>query len=105
VTIRRDRQLRNGGGVAFLIKDNIKFIKQCDITSKSSTESISIMFFDSKGESYNIINAYHPDKNEIDTDLLHNQLSNQCDHKILLGDFNSKSPSWGSHTLDKKENN
>ncbi|GFX84045.1 reverse transcriptase domain-containing protein [Trichonephila clavipes] len=45
-----------------------------------------------------IINAYHPDNSDINLDLLNTLL----DTKILLGDLNAKSPSWGSRTLDLK---
>ncbi|GFX12606.1 hypothetical protein TNCV_3157271 [Trichonephila clavipes] len=45
-----------------------------------------------------IINAFHPDNSDISLDLL-NTLSVT---KILLGDLNAKSPTWGSRTLDLK---
>ncbi|GFT47384.1 reverse transcriptase domain-containing protein [Trichonephila clavipes] len=49
-----------------------------------------------------IINAYHPDNSDINLDLLNTLLDTKSDTKILLGDLNAKSPSWGSRTLDLK---
>ncbi|GFT15013.1 RNA-directed DNA polymerase from mobile element jockey [Trichonephila clavipes] len=49
-----------------------------------------------------IINAYHPDNSDINLDLLNTLLGIKSDTKILLGDLNAKSPSWGSRTLDLK---
>ncbi|GFS96422.1 reverse transcriptase domain-containing protein [Trichonephila clavipes] len=49
-----------------------------------------------------IINTYHPDNSDINLDLLNTLLDINSDTKILLGDLNAKSPSWGSRTLDLK---
>ncbi|GFS58118.1 reverse transcriptase domain-containing protein [Trichonephila clavipes] len=49
-----------------------------------------------------IINTYHPDNFDINLDLLNTLLDIKSDTKILLGDLNAKSPSWGSRTLDLK---
>ncbi|GFV00205.1 reverse transcriptase domain-containing protein [Trichonephila clavipes] len=49
-----------------------------------------------------IINACHPDNSDINLDLLNTLLDTKSDTKILLGDLNAKSPSWGSRTLDLK---
>ncbi|GFT60923.1 reverse transcriptase domain-containing protein [Trichonephila clavipes] len=49
-----------------------------------------------------IINTYHPDNSDINLDLLNTLLDIKSDTKILLGDLNAKSPSWGSRTLDLK---
>ncbi|GFX69254.1 hypothetical protein TNCV_3564301 [Trichonephila clavipes] len=49
-----------------------------------------------------IINAHHPDNSDINLDILNTLLDIKSDTKILLGDLNAKSPSWGSRTLDLK---
>ncbi|GFW28682.1 reverse transcriptase domain-containing protein [Trichonephila clavipes] len=43
-----------------------------------------------------------PDTSEINLDLLNKLLDTKSDTKVLLGDLNAKSPSWGSRTLDLK---
>ncbi|GFX78463.1 reverse transcriptase domain-containing protein [Trichonephila clavipes] len=43
-----------------------------------------------------------PDNSDINLDLLNTLLDTKSDTKILLGDLNAKSPSWGSRTLDLK---
>ncbi|GFV43240.1 reverse transcriptase domain-containing protein [Trichonephila clavipes] len=42
------------------------------------------------------------DNSDINLDLLNTLLDIKSDTKILLGDLNAKSPSWGSRTLDLK---
>jgi ribonuclease HI len=101
-TIRYDRHVNNGGGIAFLIKDNTKYSIDMDFDSQSLTEASSIKIYDIYGETYNIVNVYHPPSNNIDTSLLHKLLEPKCKNKIMLGDFNAKSPSWGSTKLDSR---
>ncbi|GFY69750.1 reverse transcriptase domain-containing protein [Trichonephila inaurata madagascariensis] len=51
-----------------------------------------------------IINVYHPNNSELDADLIKLLASSPSDIKILLGDLNAKSPSWGSPLLDSNGN-
>ncbi|GFW78049.1 reverse transcriptase domain-containing protein [Trichonephila clavipes] len=101
-TLRKDRKDRPGGGLAFLDKSaDIKFreitLPPTTDYDENSTEvqAITILLLRQEGT---IINAYHPDNSDINLDLLNTLL----DTKILLGDLNAKSPSWGSRTLDLK---
>ncbi|GIY17123.1 reverse transcriptase domain-containing protein [Caerostris extrusa] len=49
-----------------------------------------------------VINAYHPDTSPIDTLFLQDLASTTAETKILFGDLNAKSPSWGNNRLDAK---
>ncbi|GIY05120.1 piggyBac transposable element-derived protein 4 [Caerostris darwini] len=49
---------------------------------------------------YYVINAYHPDTTPIDTVFLQDLASTTAETKILFGDINAKSPSWGKNLLD-----
>ncbi|GFV25164.1 reverse transcriptase domain-containing protein [Trichonephila clavipes] len=101
-TLRKDRKDRPGDGLAFLVKSaDIKFRKITlpSITDydENSTEVQAITVLLPQQE-VTIINAYLPDISDINLDLLNTLL----DTKILLGDLNAKSSSWGSRTLDLK---
>ncbi|GFY01301.1 reverse transcriptase domain-containing protein [Trichonephila clavipes] len=101
-TLRKDRKDRPGGGLAFLIKSaDIKFreitLPPTTDYDENSTEVQAITVLLPQQE-VTIINAYHPDNSDINLDILNTLL----DTKILLGDLNAKSPSWGSRTLDLK---
>ncbi|GFV17623.1 reverse transcriptase domain-containing protein [Trichonephila clavipes] len=97
-TLRKDRKDRPGGGLAFLVKSaDIKFreitLPPTTDYDENSTEVQAITVLLPQQE-VTIINAYHPDNSDLLNMLL--------DTKILLGDLNAKSPSWGSRTLDLK---
>ncbi|GFT70775.1 reverse transcriptase domain-containing protein [Trichonephila clavipes] len=67
-----------------------KALLLCEKTEKTGQQEVTI------------INAYHPDNSDINLDLLNTILDTKSYTKILLGDLNAKSPSWGSRTLDLK---
>ncbi|GFV73581.1 RNA-directed DNA polymerase from mobile element jockey [Trichonephila clavipes] len=105
-TLRKDRKDRAGGGLAFLVKSaDIKFreiiLPPTTDYDENSTEVQAITVLLPQQE-VTIINAYHPDNSDINLDLLNTLLDTKSDTKILLGDLNAKSPSWGSRTLDLK---
>ncbi|GFS97901.1 reverse transcriptase domain-containing protein [Trichonephila clavipes] len=49
-----------------------------------------------------LVNVYHPDNSPIDTNILQDLASTSADTKMILGDFNARSPSWGCKILDSK---
>ncbi|GFW57346.1 reverse transcriptase domain-containing protein [Trichonephila clavipes] len=105
-TLRKDRKDRAGGGLAFLVKSaDIKFreiiLPPTTDYDENSTEVQAITVLLPQQE-VTIINAYHPDNSDINLDLLNTLLDTKSDTKILLGDLDAKSPSWGSRTLDLK---
>ncbi|GFX57752.1 reverse transcriptase domain-containing protein [Trichonephila clavipes] len=105
-TLRKDRKDRAGGGLAFLVKSaDIKFreiiMPPTTDYDENSTEVQAITVLLPQQE-VTIINTYHPDNSDINLDLLNTLLDIKSDTKILLGDLNAKSPSWGSRTLDLK---
>ncbi|GFT01521.1 hypothetical protein TNCV_270241 [Trichonephila clavipes] len=101
-TLRKDRKDRPGGGLAFLVKSaDIKFreiiLPPTADYDENSTEVQAITVLLPQQE-VTLINAYQPDNSDINLDLLNTLL----DTKIILGDLNAKSPSWGSRTLHLK---
>ncbi|GFS60771.1 RNA-directed DNA polymerase from mobile element jockey [Trichonephila clavipes] len=101
-TLRKDRKDRPGGGLAFLVKSaDIKFreitLPPTTDYDENSTEVQAITVLLPQQE-VTTINVYHPDNSDINLDILNTLL----DTKILLGDLNAKTPSWGSMTLDLK---
>ncbi|GFT09085.1 reverse transcriptase domain-containing protein [Trichonephila clavipes] len=98
-TLRKDRKDRAGGGLAFLVKSaDIKFI-EIIMPPTTDYDEITVLL---PQQEVTIINTYHPDNSDINLDLLNTLLDIKSDTKILLGDLNAKSPSWGSRTLDLK---
>ncbi|GFX16893.1 reverse transcriptase domain-containing protein [Trichonephila clavipes] len=106
-TLRKDRKDRAGGGLAFLVKSaDIKFreiiMPPTTDYDENSTEVQAITVLLPQQEVTIINTYYHPDNSDINLDLLNTLLDIKLDTKILLGDLNAKSPSWGSRTLDLK---
>lgn len=103
--IRRDRLTNPGGGVAFLIKTpEVKFTEIAQTTPASvdsNTEAQAINILLPK-LTITIVNAYHPDDSPINTNLLQSLADTTAEAKIILGDLNAKSPSWGCTVLNSK---
>ncbi|GFV23208.1 reverse transcriptase domain-containing protein [Trichonephila clavipes] len=106
LNVNKTEKDRAGGGLAFLVK--LADIKLREIImppttdyDENSTEVQAITVLLPQQE-VTIINTYHPDNSDINLDLLNTLLDIKSDTKILLGDLNAKSPSWGSRTLDLK---
>ncbi|GFX68338.1 hypothetical protein TNCV_2817121 [Trichonephila clavipes] len=64
----------------------------------SSTEAQTIIIFLPK----HTINAYYPDNSPLNVELLQNLTDTSSETKIILGDLNAKSLSWGRWLLDTK---
>ncbi|GFU45700.1 hypothetical protein NPIL_482921 [Nephila pilipes] len=106
-TLRKDRKDRSGGGLAFLIKFKVIKFREVSLlpnfqaNSECSTEAHAISVTLPQQE-VTIINAYHPDNTNTNVDLLNSLVDTNSGIRIILGDFNAKSPSWGSLILDSK---
>ncbi|UYV70713.1 hypothetical protein LAZ67_8000346 [Cordylochernes scorpioides] len=90
--IRKDRaQGRGGGGLLTLIKE-LKF-EEIIIPPTNQTEIQGIKLYQETGEPILLFNIYHPpDKPGPELQQIIHLLT---DKTILLGDFNSKHPTWG----------
>ncbi|GIY04786.1 uncharacterized protein CDAR_248481 [Caerostris darwini] len=102
-TIRKDRSISTGGGLAFLVKtSDVKYIEvlaNFPLHSTTEAQAINILLPE---HTITVINAYHPDTAPIDTLFLQDLSSTTAETKIIFGDLNVKSPSWGNNLLDAK---
>src|SRR5262249_43688845 len=93
VTIRRDRPTEsNGGGLAFLIRDNIKYdTVKAGASANTELQSVDIHM---QNGTITVVNGYHPPHiSSLDIDELRNFCNN--DHCILTGDLNTQHTQWG----------
>jgi len=101
--IRKDRLTGSGGGIAFLVKTpEVKFTEIIQTTSsfvnsRTEAQAINILLPE---HTITLVNVYHPDNSPIDTNLLKNLANTTAEAKIILGDLNAKSPSWGCNVLN-----
>lgn len=90
--IRLDR--RDGwGGIATLIKSNIKFK---EVKLDPTWQSFDCQFMVIKINSINIINMYGTSRNKISPSLFSNIFQSLEGYVIIMGDLNAHHPSWGS---------
>ncbi|GFU29248.1 putative RNA-directed DNA polymerase [Trichonephila clavipes] len=85
----------------FLVKTpEIKYIEILSTSNtSSSTEAhgINILL---PNHTITLVNVYHPDNSPIDINILQDLASTSADTIMILGDFNTRSPSWGCKILD-----
>ena len=88
---RNDGPRRQGGGVAILVRNNIKFdiIDMCS-TINTDNEAITILLKDTQ-HSTSAPTIYMPPAFTINTTLLSN-IKNSADNIIITGDLNAKQP-------------
>ena len=86
---RRDRPSRQGGGVAVLVLNDIKFdiIDTCS-NINANNEAITICLKDTENQ-LSILTIYIPPASAINTLLLQN-IKNSADNIIITGDLNVK---------------
>lgn len=94
--LRKDRPDQRGGGLVTLVGDEISF---SIIEDNPLLEALSIQINSSVGKIV-IANVYHPPAVSFETSLYQNIFSRS--KTIIVGDFNSKSPLWGSPKSDVK---
>ena len=95
-TFRNDRENRIQGRVLTLVKNPIQAIELQRSTTNSGTEYVTIKIILEKKEII-IMNVYCPPDKEIETNSF---LSTE--NTIILGDFNSHSPSWVYDSIDNR---
>ena len=97
---RNDRPRRRGGGVAILVRNDIKFniIDTC-CTTNTDNEAITILLKDSQ-DSISILTIYIPPGSDINTTLLNN-IKNSADNIIITGDLNAKHIDFNCSKTDK----
>ncbi|GFY14402.1 hypothetical protein TNCV_1021671 [Trichonephila clavipes] len=99
----KDRVSGTGGGIAFLDKaSEIKYIEILPTSNTSSSTEAQAINILLPNHTITLVNVYHPDNSPIHTNILHDLASISADTKMILGDINAKSPSWGCKTLDSK---
>ncbi|GFT30229.1 reverse transcriptase domain-containing protein [Trichonephila clavipes] len=102
-TIRKDRVSGAGGGIAFLVKTPeikcIEILPTSNTSSSTEAQAINILL---PNHTITLVNVYHPDNSPIDTNILQDLASTSADTKMILEDFNARSPSWGCKILDSK---
>ena len=93
---RNDRENRLKGGVLTLIRNSIPATEIKRSTANSGTEFITVKIILPEKEIL-VMNVYCPSDREIETSNFPNK-----ENTIILGDFNSHSPSWGYDTIDNR---
>ncbi|GIY26410.1 hypothetical protein CDAR_570001 [Caerostris darwini] len=93
----------SGGGLAFLVKTSeVKYIEVLPNFPPHSTTEAQALNILLPAHTITVLNAYHPDTAPIDTLFLQDLASTTAETKILFGDLNARSPSWGNNLLDAK---
>lgn len=98
---RNDRVGGRGGGVAIIIKKNIRH-QLMPLMNTSLIENIGVKIFNSNGDSIDIYSCYFPGGNTRSTDNKKQKftsdlrkLSSSSNNYLLGGDFNSRHSMWG----------
>ncbi|UYV79346.1 hypothetical protein LAZ67_17002248, partial [Cordylochernes scorpioides] len=90
--LRKDRN-KEGGGLAFLIKNLYYEDIAINIPNTSDLEAQGIKVYLSQNKTINIFNMYHPPNNKLIDDGTMAQFL--TDNTIIVGDFNAKHQLWG----------
>ena len=92
---RNDRQNRPKGGVVTLVRNGIKVTEVKRLTGEAEYIHMKIS---SKDRTLELVNYYCPEDKSLSLDTL-----NVPDEDFLIvGDFNSRSQSWGYDNIDKR---
>ncbi|UYV73924.1 hypothetical protein LAZ67_11001462, partial [Cordylochernes scorpioides] len=90
--LRKDRN-KEGGGLAFLIKNLYYEDIDINIPNTSDLEAQGIKVYLSQNKTINIFNMYHPPNNKLIDDGTMGQFL--TDNTIIVGDLNAKHQLWG----------
>ncbi|UYV79509.1 hypothetical protein LAZ67_17002943, partial [Cordylochernes scorpioides] len=90
--LRKDRN-KEGGGLAFLIKNLYYEDIAINIPNTSDLEAQGIKVYLSENKTINIFNMYHPPNNKLIDDGTMAQFL--TDNTIIVGDLNAKHQLWG----------
>ena len=89
ITLRKDRPDRPGGGVAIIIRRDIKFeFVDISIPTNNDNEHLTIKIKDKKS-SLSITSIYIPPRHVVNQELI-KTISKCADQAIIAGDFNAK---------------
>ncbi|UYV66334.1 hypothetical protein LAZ67_4001354 [Cordylochernes scorpioides] len=93
--LRKDRN-KEGGGLAFLIKNLYYEDIAINIPNTSDLEAQGIKVYLNQNKTINIFNMYHPPNNKLIDDGTMAQFL--TDNTIIVGDLNAKHQLWGCST-------
>ena len=93
--IRNDRQGRSKGGVVTLVRNGIKAIEVNRLTEEAEYIHTKIS---SKDRNLELVNYYCPDGKKLSLETL----NVPDDDFLIVGDFNSRSQSWGYDHMDRR---
>ncbi|UYV80245.1 hypothetical protein LAZ67_18002138, partial [Cordylochernes scorpioides] len=93
--LRKDRN-KEGGGLAFLIKNLYYEDIAINIPNTSDLEAQGIKIYLNQNKTINIFNMYHPPNNKLIDD--ETTLQTLTDNTIIVGDLNAKHQLWGCST-------
>ncbi|UYV69472.1 hypothetical protein LAZ67_6003711 [Cordylochernes scorpioides] len=93
--LRKDRN-KEGGGLAFLIKNLYYEDIAINIPNTSDLEAQGIKVYLNQNKTINIFNMYHPPNNKLIDDGTMAQFL--TDNTIIVGDLNAKHQLWGCFT-------
>ncbi|UYV80352.1 hypothetical protein LAZ67_18002587, partial [Cordylochernes scorpioides] len=93
--LRKDRH-KEGGGLAFLIKNLYYEDIAINIPNTSDLEAQGIKVYLNQNKTINIFNMYHPPNNKLIDDGTMAQFL--TDNTIIVGDLNAKHQLWGCST-------
>ena len=96
-TYRQDREERSKGGILTLVKNSIPSSELCR-SQTGDTEYLGVKVIISDDVTITVFNLYSPPDRQIELDSIEPGSTDW----IILGDFNSHSPSWGYTDLDSK---
>ena len=94
---RQDRKNRHKGGIITLVRNTIAATKVSSSREQDELEFLTVKLLLPRGDMY-VTNCYSPPN----TTLQLHKIEIHTERHVVLGDFNSHSPSWGYNTLDAR---
>ena len=94
-SLRNDREGRTKGGVLTLVKRGLQGVEKTKFTGEAEFLTVKLS---AGNTSIDITNYYCPDDKLLSLDTI----EVGCEDFIIIGDFNSHSPSWGYNALNKR---
>ena len=98
-TITRNDRPTRGGGVAFIIKNNISF----KILEKKSTADYELLVISLENNALTIVNVYTHPKSNTNYKFLE-KIASKYKNLITVGDFNATNTNWFCPSSNKGDN-
>lgn len=95
-TIRSDRTMGKGGGVAILVRSNIKYQRyslNSNICNNIEACAVQLTW---QGKSLILVSIYIPPNVQISSDIFKKFFAQFNDNILIGGDFNAHHPNWGN---------